>query len=249
MAIKSNTKFCHYTTLENARSILSGECFFLSPFEKMNDGLEVEWHKDDKESAYVLSFCNSESLNIPMFYLYGGIDGKGCRIQFTDTKINEIVDNCRISYVNKQHKLLKTAVSSSSYEIHFDWVYYVTSDGWVEHRTEGKLPYKDFKEAMDELKKESKHFFIKNKVWNYENEFRIIVVFKEKIRYDNIAIRFNVKEKDRGISMFLGPEMDSVETESVRKEFTDYGITEDRIICDNKHPLKMNLVERNRRLY
>ena len=37
MEIKSNTKFCHFTSIDNARNILSSESFFLSKYSKMND--------------------------------------------------------------------------------------------------------------------------------------------------------------------------------------------------------------------
>ena len=49
----------------------------------MNDLHEVELHNDEKDNIFVQCFCNSPNEKIPMWYLYGGITGKGASIGFT----------------------------------------------------------------------------------------------------------------------------------------------------------------------
>ena len=244
--IKSNTRFCHYTSVENARNILSSECIFMSRYNIMNDLAEAEWHEKDNGRVFALSLCNSESLNIPSYYLYGGIDGKGCRIEFTNAKIRGIINNCKVSYVNKQFKPLKKEVSSSSYKVYFDWIYYISRNGHCEHKYEDDQEYKSFAEAYKELEKSNRHYFIKSPIWNYEREFRIVVVFDEEIPYERIALSFSIKSKERGISVSFGPETTDYELSQLKKEFEEYGIINNRRICD--HKISMNLVERNKHL-
>ena len=245
MEIKSSTKFCHYTSLANARNILSSECFFLSSYNKMNDLAEADLHADENQRVFVLSLSNSEALNIPAFYLYGGIDGKGCRIQFTEAKMKEILDGCSVSFVNKHMKKLKKTVNPSDYDVLYDWIYYISFNGYCEHRNESK-PYAGFTSAVEELKKEKKHYFIKSPIWKYENEFRIVVVFRENIPYERIALNFRIKDNDRGISVKLGPETTQEEYRNLSDEFLDYGISNCKQSSDQK--IRMGLIARNKEL-
>lgn len=246
MNIRSATKFCHYTSIENARNILCSESLFLSRYDSMNDLVEARMHAEDNKRVFVLSFCNSEALNIPVFYLYGGIDGKGCRIQFTDSKIREVLQNATLFYVNNQHRQLKTAIPPSDYDIYADWVHYISSDGYSEHKIEGKKHYGSLEKAVDCLRANNKHYFIKSPVWKYEKEFRIVVVFKKEISYRWVAIRLPVKRLERGISLLFGPETTDREFKDLSDEFQEYGIREP----DRAYPsaISMKLVSRNRHL-
>ena len=246
MDIKSSTKFCHFTSSDNARDILNSETFFLSKYDKMNDLAEAGLHSDEKNKVFVLCFSNSESLNIPAFYLYGGIDGKGCRIQFTDTKMREIVDGCSLFYVNKKFKRLKKEISKSEYKIYFDWIYYISSNGYCEHRNEDAKQYLNIDDAIAELKKNNKHYFIKNPIWKYENEFRIVIVFDHEIEYDKIALMFHIKDSDNGISVAFGPETTEEEYINLSNEFREYGVSKSNRTSD--YAISMNLVMRNKRI-
>ena len=89
--IKSKTKFCHYTSMESARKILSDGKIFLNRFSSENDKAEYFLHGDEDNKIFSCCLCNSEAINIPLYYLYGGIDGKGCRIQFTASKLSNMI--------------------------------------------------------------------------------------------------------------------------------------------------------------
>ncbi|MBO6208695.1 MAG: hypothetical protein J6O73_17450 [Lachnospiraceae bacterium] len=60
------TKFCHYTMAESAKSIIRNHSFYLSRLDKMNDQTECGRHKEEKKQIYVFSFCHSEAKNIPL---------------------------------------------------------------------------------------------------------------------------------------------------------------------------------------
>ena len=55
MEIKSSTKFCHYTSLDNARCILNSECFFLGRYDTMNDLAEARQHRKESNRVFALS--------------------------------------------------------------------------------------------------------------------------------------------------------------------------------------------------
>ncbi len=128
--LKSSTKFCHFTTVDNARNILSSERFYLSSYACMNDLAEKKLHEEEEKRVYVLSLCNSEAVNIPVFYLYGGIDGKGCRIQITDSRLRSMIETCRVFYVNNHGKCLKKEVPKDKYAGLYEWVVYIALDGF-----------------------------------------------------------------------------------------------------------------------
>lgn len=93
--IQSGTRFCHYTTIDSARKIISGETIYLNCFDNMNDLSERDDHKYEKDQVFTVSFCHSETKSIPLFYLYSGIDGKGCRMEFSAAKLREMIEKNR----------------------------------------------------------------------------------------------------------------------------------------------------------
>jgi hypothetical protein len=237
------TKLCHFTSVENARRILSNGTFYLSKFNLMNDLAEARLHKDEMDKIFSLSFCHSESLNIPLFYLYGGLDGKGCRIQFTAAKMNELLSNCKIHYVNKNNICLKKEVKPTDYSIEYDWIYYVASNGYCEHR-DVPLTFQSFDDTVTSLKSKEKHYFIKNMIWKFEKEFRIIVRFADPVPYDRVALKFNIKDGERGLSLMCGPEYCEEDIDNIRNEFTDYGIA--KIVPSTINTISMRLAEKNK---
>ena len=212
----------------------------------MNDLAEACLHEEEKNKVFVLCFSNSEALNIPAFYLYGGIDGKGCRIQFTDAKIREIINRCSLYYVNDQFKRLKKEIPKSEYEIYCDWIYYISSDGFCAHKNVEAKSYSDISAAFTELAKDNKHFFIKNPIWKYEKEFRIVVVFNREIKYSNVALKFPMGDADRGVSVAFGPETTDEEFSKLSNEFREYGIA--KIVRTSDYAISMNLIARNMKL-
>lgn len=243
--LNSDIKFCHFTSTENARNILSTGTFYLNKFNAMNDLEEARLHEDEKDKIFCLSFCHSEALNIPLFYLYGGIDGKGCRLQFTSAKIKEILSNSTLYYVNKNNMRLRKAVDKSNYSIDFDWIYYVASAGYCEHKNKPKTNFRTLQDALEKLRLVEKHYFVKNPVWKFEKEFRIIVKFKESVYYDKVALKFNIKDDEKSISLTCGPECKKEEIENIKREFAEYGIT--KVFPSTSNAISMRLCQRNKK--
>ena len=74
-----------------------------------------------------------------------------------------------------------------------------------------------------------------------------MVVFKEPIEYDSVALKFNIRDKDSGISLSCGPEMNDTEFNDVKSEFTEYGIV--KVNKLDRMQVRMNLIERNRKIF
>lgn len=222
--LKSSTKFCHYTSKENAANILNSETLYLSRLDQMNDGDEKNSHLSETNQLFVASFCHSEARSIPLFYLYSGIDGKGCRIEFTDAKLKKMIEEASIFPVNSAMKRMKKSYDQNAYDIYVGWVNYIASSGYYAYKGKEQKRFMDYNSAMIAMMQQNRQYFVKNSIWKYEQEFRIVVKFKKPIDYTHIALKFNVKENDRGISVVVGPENTEDEIKMLKEEFKGYGI-------------------------
>ncbi len=237
--IKSKTKFGHYTTTDIARSIIATNSLHLCKMSNMNDKTEAEKHLEYDNRLFTTCFSHSKAKSIPMFYLYSGIDGKGCRLEFTDTNIRRLI-NGRVHPVNKKYIKLNKTYDLNEYEILYDWIYY-TADG-------GDTCYRDkwYKgDAVENIKQYKRDLFVKKPYWSYESEFRIMVKFNKDIEYDRIAIDFDFYKNRNGISILFGPELTESEYDELKKEFQEYGIEKCRKFTGNK--ISMGLAERNKK--
>ena len=225
MKEKTYTKFCHYTSVSNARCILSNDsALFLNKLEKMNDLDELGIHESDKDKVFLLSFCHSEAMDIPLFYLYGGIDGKGCRIEFTHKKICQLIQGDLVP-VNKRNKMLKKKYLKLDYDVYVGWVHYVASNGIEFYRnTIIDGGFNSFEKAIDNLEARNESYFVKKFFWKYEKEFRIVVKFKYDVPYDRVALKFPVDNNEKGISLMCGPELETSDMQEIKDEFYEYGI-------------------------
>ena len=242
----NGVKYCHYTNLDCARKIIADERIFLSKMDAMNDSSETELHANDMKAVFSTCFCHSEAKSIPMFYLYSGIDGKGCRLEFTAAKIKELLRNIEVYPVNKEMKCLKKRIPSEDFDVMFDWIHYIASDGFGYYRGRVCTNFTSFEEASNP--ESDIYNFIKNPVWRYENEFRIVIRMKKDCSYERVAIHIPCKEQERGISITCGPELSLSEVEAIREEFNEYGIQHIHSYSHEKIKIEMKLVSRNKNL-
>jgi hypothetical protein len=94
--------------------------------------------------------------------------------------------------------------------------------------------YKAFKED---------NYFIKDYPWNYENEFRIIFIFKKQPA-DRIAVYFDKNKLRQGLSVTLAPNTSNFEEEKLVLS-EKCGIKSDKI-KKSELDINMNLLSRNR---
>ena len=99
LEISSSYTFWIYTSIGNLNDILKSGYFFASNLAIMNDKNEKELHPNNSESVHALCFCNSNTEKIPMWYLYGGITGKGCALGVTPAKMRDWIRMIKEVYV------------------------------------------------------------------------------------------------------------------------------------------------------
>lgn len=252
--------FWQYTNIDAICKILGGSCFWINNISGMNDMREADLHGEEKEDVFIQCFCNSNTEKIPMWYLYGGIIGRGASIGFTSSLMINYIRS--ISYVTELvgdpekgfipgDKLL----IGKDFELQTGWVFYV--DDKLEDEVKAdknrtirvnyrnkffNIPY------AEEFYKDN--YFVKDYPWEYEKEFRLVFINKtgrniRKIRVD-IPEDFCTR-KDRKLKVRLAPEICSV------KDFEDYGnkifeAGKEYQVSIRKSNLKinMNLLERNK---
>lgn len=215
-------RFYHYTRINNAKLILAKDkinCFFVSNIGSMNDLDEISNHEKEKDKVYAISFCNSKSENLPLWFLYGGINGTGVKIGFSADKMKRFLcDDMHVYKVGNDGKIdesheLKHGVD---FEVKFGWIYYADYYGKIKYR--GKSYSMVNEKEFEKLA--TNNFFIKRYSWNYEDEFRIVFIFNESVG-SRIALRFDKEKyyKDKGIWVGFGPNYNDDKYEKVKDDF------------------------------
>lgn len=203
---KQSAEFWHYTSLKNVDSILGSKSFYATSIEGMNDLDEKGIHESEKDSVHVISFCNSKTEKIPMWYLYSGIAGQGAAIGFTlgvlKNFINSIDKVYGISKDGKKTELRK----GENFDFEYGFVCYKKNNSTtIKYR--GK--WKDIKNEEEFVKN---NFFIKSYPWEYEKEFRIVIYNNTKVKYDKIEVKFDNIEISK-LKVKLAPEINKSQLE------------------------------------
>lgn len=255
--------FYHYTFMENAIDILESGCFRLSKLKFSND------LKEKQRDIYYLSFCATHVDDVPMWYLYAGIDGKGAKLRFSKGKIKNIIESLVFSTKENEKYNMKV---KDYFDVECNYVLY--KDVNNDYRYRGEKYQAD--KSINQFIKKNK-FYVKNIMWRSENEFRIIFKLKngKNLNSDFIYIKYtdafhifdskndnfykerkDFYKKGCGISLFYGPETDNQEVnktinliykEQIRRkekcENKDIEIYSEIIDAGPKGP-KLNLVRK-----
>lgn len=223
--------FWHYTSLDAAEKILSGEKFLVNNIDRTNDLDEVQRYSGEQgKKVYALCFSNSDSESVPMWYLYAGLDGKGVAMGFTPSVMKEFI--CSIKAVRDEQTNEELRVGEDV-EIQCGWVMYRKEKGGrtVFYRNKwatilNSIPERDI-------------FFLKKYPWNYEREFRVVIIDKSGKQHNKLWIEFPKDNKMINKLKFrLAPEVTVEEAEAmkVRREKIE----------ESALGIRMNLLERNK---
>ena len=189
-----HSNYYHYTSLKGIEGIISSKCFFISQVKKFND-LDDADQFEDINISFALCFTTGVHENLPMWYMYSGIDGRGGRLKFSDTTIQKIVERskfvlCECS--NNRRKVVYN-LNESDFEKTFEDVLYFS----IEKKSNDKdssnsdnckmtLRYNNMmNHVVDKVTFEmyrKKHPCIfKNNIWYYEKETRLIIKLNEHV--------------------------------------------------------------------
>ena len=216
-------RFFHYTKLKNIDSILKSRSFLLSNCGNSNDPMEKDIK--DKENSFILCFSTGINENLPMWYLYSGVDGMGGCLSFTKSLIYDLVENAAFSVVCKKSDGSSDEaelVRGIDFDIALQDVIYAKV-GTLDNDTDIKYNTRVIHEfSNDEFKKfkDENSAFVKSLIWYYEKETRLLVNLKDggreklnKLRKQpNIVpkIRLSFKELSRvnaNMKLILAPEL------------------------------------------
>lgn len=179
--------FWQYTSVESIEKILDGDCFWVNNIGGMNDIHEAELHKTEKQDIFVQSFCHSDTEKIPMWYLYGGIVGKGASLGLTPGVMRDYINSIKFVTELVYDSDIKKYVSGRQFEIGRDfelqtgWVFYYDLDRSDQNssrtNTYVQIKYrKNFFSVIDPDEFFSGNYFIKDYPWEYEKEFRLVLI-------------------------------------------------------------------------
>lgn len=181
----AHSNFYHYTKLESINKILSGNSFLLSKIGSSNDPME----KMADENVYCLCFSTGINENLPLWYLYSGIDGKGGRLGFSAAKIYKLVESgsyklveeCKENAENKTNYKEVCDLNKNDIEVVLQDILYAKEnerlcDLKYNTMTNHKITVEEFEKF-----KENNKCFIKSLIWYYEKETRLAVKLKEPI--------------------------------------------------------------------
>lgn len=216
-------RFFHYTKLKNIDSILRSRSFLLSNCGNSNDPVEAEI--EDIKNSFILCFSTGINENLPMWYLYSGVDGMGGCLSFTKSLIYDLVENATFSVVcEKSDGSSDEAelVRGIDFDITLQDVIYAKI-GTLDNDTDIKYNTRVIhKFNNDEFKKfkDKNSAFVKSLIWYYEKETRLLVNLKNGKRKElsdlkeqqNIVpkIRLSFKELPRvnaNMKLILAPEL------------------------------------------
>lgn len=189
-----HNKFFHYTKLEFVEKILDSQSFLLSMCGNTNDPMEN--NIKNKESSFALCFSTGINENIPLWYLYSGVDGQGGCLTFRKPLIYELVENSTVFLDAEEKTDDKSLVDRISLERKIDFnitlqdvLYAKFNDAYnyVDIKYNNRALNKFNKDEFQKFK-DNNSAFVKNIAWYYEKETRLLVELTEsgKKKFDKL---------------------------------------------------------------
>lgn len=186
-----HSNYFHYTSLNSIDSILKNNEFWISPISRFNDKAEYKFFENsDKENVdkyFSLCFSTGVQENLPLWYMYAGLDGLGGRLRFTKVQIKSLIEKGTyyLALHNSSGECQNICeLKEDDFEIHFkDVLYFKKND-----TKEGDVALKyntmtNYKIPTSEFEKYSANniVFVKYIVWFYEKETRLLIKLKKSL--------------------------------------------------------------------
>ena len=227
-------KYCHYTSLVAINGILGGK-IWVSCVSRFNDECDKEQFGDSNEQKRYYAFCLSagETENLPLWYLYSGVDGKGGRIRLTANKLKKIIDSATFTLHestedNKpQDDIVFSLDKNKDITIEVRDVLY--QDIQTKVPTKSRIKYNtmvnyNLTNKEYEIFKNNHKGFHKDTIWFYEKETRILITLSQEI-YDkldsskNYMVIMSFKIPNIGLHIDFAPAITGKNITEVRSNF------------------------------
>lgn len=212
----THTYYFHYTSLTAVNKILESNRLRLSCVNKFNDLKERE-SITNNSNKYALCFSTGVNENLPLWYLYSGISGKGARLKITKTQYKRMINDVTL-YLTSYHegnKVDEIKLEEDDYHfVHRDVLYLKSDDNKVAAKYNTMTNYNL---TSEELKRYASSYngFTKSIIWFYEKETRLLVeLFEEGLKRkselingDSYYVELDISNIRKNIHIDLAPEV------------------------------------------
>ncbi len=224
-----HTNFYHYTKLDKLNNIIKEKRFWLSSVKGFNDKCDVEQFKDNEKEYFSLCFSAGVNENLPLWYLYSGLDGKGGRIRMTSKKVQSLIEKGEYELCEKEavkgddnnekivlHKI-ETLEKDKTMTVKFrDVLYYRTDGDKLSLKYNTMTNYNFNSKNIEEITEYWRHFS-KKLIWFYEKETRLLVHVIGDLREEIInsgkdyVVTLNInKDVFNSLSIDFAPEITDI---------------------------------------
>ena len=215
--------FYHYTNMDAAEKIRESGELWLSLLTSSDDPDEA---REDKYAAYGICLCYDPIENLSMWYLYGGL-GLGGRLGYSSIDMARIFNEGKFYLFNndEQIELLFSDDSTGGIKAEkslSDILYCKKTESGAITSYFGCDYYDCETRVLDELRNIHGGIFLKNLIWKYEFETRMVVFVPRDMIPDD-ADKFRVKVVSPSIKnaqLVDGPEIKPIEVKHVISEFS-----------------------------
>lgn len=198
----NHSGFYHYSKLTKIEKILYSKSFLLFNPGSSNDPMEKEI--ENKGNKFMMCFSTGINENIPLWYLYGGIDGNGGCLLLTKSQIYDLINYSKYSLVEVVDKKVVDdgeviELTNEDYKCTMqDIVYYKDNGKYVSLKyntmtNNGNIHSADFVDFKSRNKD-----FLKSLIWYYEKETRLLVELNDN------AIKKMDQNKKYAIKLYFG---------------------------------------------
>lgn len=213
--------YFHYTKLNVADSILQNRKFWLSNVSGFNDTKDTEQFMSKtsetvEELVPYFSLCFSTGVheNLPLWYLYAGLDGRGARIGLTQAGIKKLIKNGRYSLglfesdEEGNEKIIDEIMNlenGKTMNLFFRDVIYAQpgeGEGCCALKYNTMTNYRIPNQEFERYNKEHKGFQ-KGLIWYYEKETRLIIQLVGDAEKEWEKWKEKIKSKEKNIRIIL----------------------------------------------
>lgn len=215
---KLHNKYFHYSSLKTINSILDNDEIWLTQVKNLNDKNDLSQF-DNPNINFALCFSIGLNENLPLWYLYGGIQGNGGCLYFSNKGFKNFVENSKF-YLFEIHNKQKfgkpvLTINNINADIVIKDILYYKKDNSKIH-----LKYNNLTNYITSVKefnkyKNSNQGFLKGLIWYYEKETRILIRLKDSFadiidnKKDYIIVMKNANLK-KYANIKLGPKITNV---------------------------------------
>lgn len=184
----------HFTTMDSAVNILNSGEFWFSPMSNANDIYERNIQEKSEKEYFTLCFCiTTTGEKLPLWYMYSGIAGQGAAIRFKPSALRDFISSIQsIEGISVDSGNRENLFLDSDFELECSRVIYISKPKGelAMYKDNGKI-FREYDPEFDPNIEDKRIPFVKLYPWEYENEFRIVLVLKpeHKGRFRNLAVR------------------------------------------------------------